>query len=115
MSFTKLNFSFHFFAILQRKISENKFDLKWTCETRTDLVNKEVLSGMKAAGCQTIFFGTESGSERIQKKLNKNINLEEVKRTFELTHQVGIKTATSFMLGIPGETVEDMQATFKYA
>ena len=100
---------------LCQKISENKFDLKWTCETRTDLVNKEVLSGMKAAGCQTIFFGTESGSERIQKKLNKNINLEEVKRTFELTHQVGIKTATSFMLGIPGETVEDMQATFKYA
>jgi anaerobic magnesium-protoporphyrin IX monomethyl ester cyclase len=100
---------------LCRKIEENKFDLKWTCETRADLVNKEVLSEMKTAGCQTIFFGTESGSERIQKKLNKNIDLPEVKRVFELTRQVGIKTATSFMLGIPGETVEDMQATFKYA
>jgi anaerobic magnesium-protoporphyrin IX monomethyl ester cyclase len=100
---------------LCRKIKESKLDLKWTCETRADLVNNEVLSEMKAAGCQTIFFGTESGSERIQKKLNKNIDLQEVKRTFEVTHQVGIKTATSFMLGIPGETVEDMHATFKYA
>ncbi len=100
---------------LCRKIKENKFDLKWTCETRADLVNKEVLSDMKSAGCQTIFFGVESGSERIQKKLNKNIDLKEVKRTFELCKQVGIRTATSFMLGIPGETVEDMHTTFKYA
>ncbi len=100
---------------LCRKIRENKLDLKWTCETRADLVNREVLSDMKSAGCQTIFFGVESGSERIQQKLNKNINLQEVKRTFDLTRQVGIRTATSFMLGIPGETVEDMNATFNFA
>jgi anaerobic magnesium-protoporphyrin IX monomethyl ester cyclase len=100
---------------LCHKIKENKLDLKWTCETRADLINKELLSEMKSAGCQTIFFGVESGSERIQQKLNKNIDLQEVKRTFDLTRQLGIRTATSFMLGIPGETVEDMQATFKYA
>jgi radical SAM superfamily enzyme YgiQ (UPF0313 family) len=100
---------------LCHKIKENKLDLKWTCETRADLVNREVLSDMKSAGCQTIFFGTESGSERIQQKLGKNVDLQEVKNTFELTRQIGIRTATSFMLGIPGETVEDMQATFKFA
>ena len=100
---------------LCRKIKENKLDLKWTCETRADLINKEVLSDMKSAGCQTIFFGVESGSERIQQKLNKNIDLQEVKHAFELTRQVGIRTATSFMLGIPGETVDDMHATFKFA
>ncbi|MCL4429396.1 MAG: B12-binding domain-containing radical SAM protein [Chloroflexi bacterium] len=100
---------------LCRKIKENKLDLKWTCETRADLINREVLSDMKSAGCQTIFFGVESGSERIQQKLNKNIDLQEVKQAFDLTRQVGIRTATSFMLGIPGETVEDMHATFKFA
>jgi radical SAM superfamily enzyme YgiQ (UPF0313 family) len=96
-------------------IKENRLDLKWTCETRADLVNKELLMEMKFVGCQTIFFGTESGSPRIQQKLGKNIDLQQVERTFELCRQVGIKTATSFMLGIPGETVEDMQATFNYA
>jgi len=100
---------------LCQKIKENKLNLKWTCETRTDLVSKELLSEMESAGCQTIFFGVESGSERIQQKLGKNIDLQEVKRTFELCKQVGIRTATSFMLGIPGETVEDMHSTFKYA
>jgi anaerobic magnesium-protoporphyrin IX monomethyl ester cyclase len=96
-------------------IKENQLDLKWTCETRADLINKEVLSDMKTSGCQTIFFGVESGSPRIQRKLNKNIDLQEVKHAFDLTRQVGIRTATSFMLGIPGETVEDMHATYKYA
>ena len=96
-------------------IKENRLNIKWTCETRVDLVNKELLIDMKSAGCQTMFFGLESGSPKIQKKLNKNIDLQEVKRTFELCKQVGIRTATSFMLGIPGETVEDMQATFKFA
>ena len=100
---------------LCRLIKENKLDIKWTCETRADLVNKEVLANMKSAGCQTIFIGVESGSERIQKKLNKNIDLQEVKRAFNLTRQIGIRTATSFMLGIPGETVEDMHSTFKFA
>jgi anaerobic magnesium-protoporphyrin IX monomethyl ester cyclase len=96
-------------------IVENKIDIKWTCETRADLISKELLVDMKSAGCQTIFFGVESGSPLIQQKLNKNIDLQEVERTFELCRQVGIKTATSFMLGIPGETVNDMQATFKFA
>jgi anaerobic magnesium-protoporphyrin IX monomethyl ester cyclase len=100
---------------LCRLIKENRLDIEWICETRADLVNKELLVEMKSAGCQTMFFGVESGSERIQQKLNKNMDLAEVKRTFELCRQVGIKTSTSFMLGIPGETVEDMHETFKYA
>ena len=96
-------------------IKSNKIDLKWTCETRADLINKELLSEMKSAGCQTMFFGVESGSSRIQQKLNKAIDLQEVAKTFELCRQAGIQTATSFMLGIPGETVTDMNATFNFA
>jgi magnesium-protoporphyrin IX monomethyl ester (oxidative) cyclase len=100
---------------LCQQIRESKIDLKWTCETRADLTSKELLAEMKSAGCQTIFFGVESGSPAIQQKLDKNINLQEVERTFELCRQVGIRTATSFMLGIPGETVNDMKATFNFA
>jgi radical SAM superfamily enzyme YgiQ (UPF0313 family) len=102
-------------AELCRLVQNNKIDIKWTCETRADLINKELLNEMKSAGCQTIFFGVESGSLPIQQKLDKNINLEEVEHAFELCRQVGIRTAASFMLGIPGETVSDMKATFKFA
>jgi len=100
---------------LCRLLKSSKTDVKWTCETRADLISKELLAEMKGAGCQTIFFGVESGSPAIQKKLDKNIDLQQVQRAFELCRQAGIRTATSFMLGIPGETVDDMNATFKFA
>ncbi|MGO8807551.1 MAG: B12-binding domain-containing radical SAM protein [Candidatus Bathyarchaeia archaeon] len=100
---------------LCRLMKSNKIDLKWTCETRSDLINKELLSEMKSAGCQTMFFGVESGSPRILQKLNKGIDLQEVVKAFELCRQVGVQTVTSFMLGIPGETVDDMNETFDFA
>jgi anaerobic magnesium-protoporphyrin IX monomethyl ester cyclase len=96
-------------------IRNNRIDVEWTCETRADLISKELLVEMKSAGCQTIFFGVESGSPPILQKLDKNINLQEVEHAFELCRQVGIRTATSFMLGIPDETVSDMKATFRFA
>jgi anaerobic magnesium-protoporphyrin IX monomethyl ester cyclase len=102
-------------AELCRLITNNKINIEWTCETRAELISKELLDEMKYAGCKTVFFGVESGSLPIQQKLNKNINLQEVEHVFELCRQVGIRTATSFMIGIPGETVNDMKATFKFA
>ena len=102
-------------ADLCQLIRNNRIDVKWTCETRADLISKELLVEMKSAGCQTIFFGVESGSLPILQKLDKNINLQEVEHAFELCRQEGIRTAASFMLGIPGETVNDMKATFKLA
>ncbi len=62
-----------------------------------------------------MFFGVESGSPRIQQKLNKGIDLQEVVKAFELCREVGMQTVTSFMLGIPGETVDDMNETFNFA
>ena len=102
-------------AELCKLIKSSRIDVRWTCETRADLINKELLSEMKSAGCETMFFGVESGSPRIQQKLNKGIDLQDVARAFELCRQTGIRTVTSFMLGIPGETVGDMNETFRFA
>jgi anaerobic magnesium-protoporphyrin IX monomethyl ester cyclase len=96
-------------------IKKNKIDIKWVCDTRANSVSQELLHEMKAAGCQTIFFGIESGSPRILEKLNKNITLQEVADAFALCRKEGMQTAASFMLGIPGETFDDLDATFKFA
>jgi radical SAM superfamily enzyme YgiQ (UPF0313 family) len=70
---------------------------------------------MKSAGCRTIWFGVESGSPHILEKLNKRISLQQVVQAFKLCREEGIQISSSFMLGIPGETVNDMKATFKFA
>jgi anaerobic magnesium-protoporphyrin IX monomethyl ester cyclase len=96
-------------------IKKYKLDIQWVCDTRIDLISRELLKIMKAAGCSTIWFGVESGSSRILEKINKNVTPEQVVHAFKLCKEEGIQVACSFMLGIPGETVNDMKTTFKFA
>jgi radical SAM superfamily enzyme YgiQ (UPF0313 family) len=98
-----------------KQIKERKIDVQWTCDTGVDQINREVLKEMKEAGCQTIWFGVESGSPAVLKKINRGITPEQVEHTFALCKEAGVQTAVSFMLGTPGETRKDMQATFKFA
>jgi anaerobic magnesium-protoporphyrin IX monomethyl ester cyclase len=96
-------------------IRKNKLDIEWVCDTRVDLVSRDLLKEMKAAGCKTIWFGGESGSQRILDKLNRGVTLEQTERALKMCREEGIQTACSFLLGIPGETEADMKATFKFA
>jgi anaerobic magnesium-protoporphyrin IX monomethyl ester cyclase len=96
-------------------IRKNKLDIEWVCDTRVDLISRELLKEMKMAGCKTIWFGVESGSPCIRRKLNLGVTLEQTAHAFKLCRKEGIQIACSFLLGTPGETVDDMQATFKFA
>jgi anaerobic magnesium-protoporphyrin IX monomethyl ester cyclase len=95
-------------------IRKNDLDIEWVCDTRVDLISRDLLRGMKAAGCKTICFGGESGSPRILEKVNKGVTLEQTERALKMCREEGIQTSCSFMLGIPGETPSDWQATFKF-
>ncbi|HLN44831.1 MAG TPA: radical SAM protein [Candidatus Sulfotelmatobacter sp.] len=96
-------------------LKSSDLDLEWVCDTRTDLVNKELLEKMYEAGCKAIWFGVESGSPRILKKINRTITIEQTEKVFHLCKEVGIHVACSFMLGFPDETLEDLEATRKFA
>jgi radical SAM superfamily enzyme YgiQ (UPF0313 family) len=96
-------------------LRKSDLDLEWVCDTRTDLVNKELLEKMHDAGCKAIWFGVESGSPRILKRINRTITLEQTENAFRLCKDVGISVACSFMLGFPDETLEDLEATRRFA
>lgn len=96
-------------------IKKYRLDIEWVCDTRVDLISRELLKEMKDAGCRTIWFGVESGSPRILRKINKDITLQQAVHAFKLCKEEGIQIACSFMLGIPGETAKDMKATLKFA
>ena len=82
--------------------------LRWGCQTRVNLVNDELLKIMKDAGCLQIDFGIESVSERMLKSIKKSQTPEQIRNALELTRRRGIKSFASFMIGLPGETEEDL-------
>ena len=94
---------------------KNKLDLEWVCDTRVDLVNDELLALMSKAGCKTIWFGVESASQRILQRIGRNTTPQQVETAFKLCKKNGIKVACSFMLGLPDETLQDMEDTLKFA
>ena len=94
---------------------ENKLDLEWVCDTRVDLVNQELLELMSKAGCKTIWFGVESGIAKNSSAHRQKHNSSAGRKRFKLCKKNGIKTACSFMLGLPDETLKDMEASLKFA
>ncbi len=96
-------------------LEKNKFDLEWVCDTRVNLVSREILRKMRKAGCKTIWFGVESGSPHVLEKINRDITLEQTETAFKLCREEGIQIACSFMLGFPNETLKDLETTLKFA
>jgi len=89
--------------------------IHWTCETRVNLVDKELLHHMKQAGCYAIAYGIESASQEILDTLHKDITLEQAEEAVRLTQEVGLQTIGYFMIGSPGESRETIVETIKFA
>jgi anaerobic magnesium-protoporphyrin IX monomethyl ester cyclase len=99
-------------------IMERKIDIEWYVPTgvRVDTLDEELLRKMKSSGCKGIRFAPESGVQRVVTEvIKKNLDLKDVEKAVVLAKKVGIKTGIFFILGLIGETKEDMEETIKYA
>lgn len=94
---------------------KERINITWSCFSRVDFVDKDILLLMKRAGCHQMCYGVESRSEQILQNIKKNISFEKTKNAIELTKDVGIETRATFMLGSPGETKLTMIQTINYA
>ncbi len=90
---------------------ERKVDIEWICMTRADMVSRDVLEKMAAAGCREISYGIESLSQTVQKAIRKKLSVKRVPPAFELTHQAKITSCVMLMVGNQGETEETMRET----
>jgi radical SAM superfamily enzyme YgiQ (UPF0313 family) len=90
-------------------------DVSWICMARVESVDLELLQMMKKAGCGKIGFGFESGSERMLKRMNKQAKMEDALRAAALCKKAGIEVNGTFILGYPGEDVESIEATIRFA
>src|SRR3972149_5629868 len=87
------------------EIIKRGLKLHWTCETRVNLVDKELLRHIKQAGCYSVSYGIESGSPEILKTLDKGITLEQATEAIRWTREAGLQTIGYFMVGPPGESL----------
>ena len=96
---------------------EKKVNISWSTITgiRVDRVDLELLKKMKAAGCYRVYFGIESGNQKVLDRIKKGITLEQVKKAVKWAKEAKIEVAGYFMIGLPGETEETMQQTINFA
>lgn len=88
-------------------------DIKWTCSSRVDTIDEELILLMKKAGMEKIFLGIETGSQRMQKVIRKNIDVNKVIPLIRFIGKNRIFSTTSFIYGFPEETEDDIEDTLK--
>ena len=86
--------------------------IRWSCEARVD-TPLDILELMAKAGCITIAFGLESGSEKVLKAINKNIDLFKTRDFVKACYTLGIRTHMFLMVSLPDETEDDARQTIK--
>jgi radical SAM superfamily enzyme YgiQ (UPF0313 family) len=96
-------------------IIESGIKVRWTCNSRVDYVDEEMLSRMGKAGCWMISWGIESGSEVVLKKAAKGTSPDKAKNALTWARSAGIKNWGYFIIGLPGETVETIRQTLDLA
>jgi radical SAM superfamily enzyme YgiQ (UPF0313 family) len=88
-------------------------DFTWSCSARTDCVDKELLEMMARAGCRGIFYGVEVGSARMQRIIEKDLDLQWAKKVIDDTEGLGIRSTVSLITGFPEETWDDLWQTVR--
>jgi radical SAM superfamily enzyme YgiQ (UPF0313 family) len=97
------------------RIMRGKIKIRWSCQTRANLIDTDLLALMKKAGCVRMSIGVESGDKWIIERINKKIVLEDVERAIALINSAGIVSYAGFMIGHPDDTPETVSRTIAFA
>jgi radical SAM superfamily enzyme YgiQ (UPF0313 family) len=100
---------------LCRLVIESGLKVRWTCNSRVDYVDEEMLQLMGRAGCWYISWGIESANEEILRRAHKGYRKEQAVRALSWAKAAGIHNWGYFIIGLPGETEQTIQETIEYA
>ena len=101
---------------LCRRMRKEKIDLEWMSEGRVDICSYDLLRGMVKAGCRMMYFGIESGSQKVLDYYNKRINPEQSERAVAKARKAGVDIIVgSFIIGAPSETKKEIQETLRFS
>ena len=113
-----LTFDMKRFEAICDKIIEKGIRFKWETPNgiRADYLTLSLLRKMKKSGCQSVFFGIESGDQCVLDNIiGKSLNLKKVVNVAKMCKDLGISTAAFYIIGFPGEKKENMLRTVELA
>jgi anaerobic magnesium-protoporphyrin IX monomethyl ester cyclase len=96
-------------------IKSENLNFKWTCCTRADTLDEELIKIMREAGLHYTIIGVEAGDEEIRKTINKSISSEQYVRIINILRKNKIRVLCSYVLGNPGETYNQINETIKFS
>ncbi|RLF16339.1 MAG: B12-binding domain-containing radical SAM protein [Thermoprotei archaeon] len=97
-----------------REIRSRGLEISWGCSARVDTIDAELLREMRKAGCHTVYFGVESGSQRVLDSMGKGFSSSKTEEAFKLCKRLGLSTVASVILFWPDETREEVKETLRF-
>jgi radical SAM superfamily enzyme YgiQ (UPF0313 family) len=94
-------------------ISRTDPSISWECLTRIELVNRDLIESMRAAGMFNLKIGIETGSERLLRATNKKLSLDQIRRGAAVLNELGQSWSAFFMLGYPDESEEEIKMSWR--
>ncbi len=120
LNITKFNFQHDLFTVDKKKVLEFTSALgnahtyfEWVCSSRIDTLDEETIVSMAQNGMKSVYLGIETGSERMQKLINKNLKIDNIIETVDLFIKNKVNVTASFMFGFPEETEDDLEKTLQ--
>ena len=110
------NFTLHRARVeaICEEILQQGLRMEWKCEGRVDGVDVELLSLMRKAGCRVVAYGVESGNPESLALLRKDVSIEKSRAAFAMTKQAGLRSLAYMILGVPGESPDDVRKSMQF-
>jgi radical SAM superfamily enzyme YgiQ (UPF0313 family) len=103
------------FMEISNEIRKRGIKIEWSCRSRVDIIEEEILEAASSIGCRQILFGIETANNEILKNMHKGITVDQVTNAISLCNKYKISTLGFFMFGNPGETKETIEETIRYS
>lgn len=102
------------FKDLLKLMIKHNLNLSWHSYYRCQFADQESIELMQESGCEGVFLGIESGSDKILANMNKGSKVRHYERGIEQLKEAGITTFGAFITGFPGETEETVRETVQF-
>ncbi|MDD5163573.1 MAG: radical SAM protein [Candidatus ainarchaeum sp.] len=113
------NFTLHRHLVEEfcSSLIQKNLGISWSLPSgvRLDTLDADLLKLMEKSGCYSVAVGIEFGSQRILNLTKKQLTIEKIKEKMGLFKKTNIKVTGFFMIGYPGETIEEINSTIKLA